>query len=616
MSGIFGIAAPEKVAEICTLTTKMANVMAHRAWYVTESFIHPAQNLAIGRIGIGIFNQCAQPVWNASSTVALVMAGELYQRNFDATKVTEDADEQIILALYDRFEDDFIHHLNGAFILALYDKHRHRLLLANDRYGLYPLFYACRSGRLLFAPEMKGILCDETFPRKVDVTALAQYVRFQHLLGARTFFEDIQLLPSASLLQYDLSTGTCSIKPYWSFADIPYRAEITFQEAAEEVGMLLQRAVRRLSGDQYKPGVYLSGGLDSRTILGMTERRPIVSLTYGNHDCRDVQYARRIASVVGSDHHWFDLPNGAWVKEQVDFHLELTEGFHSWIHAHGISTLPQARQLIDVNLTGWDGGTIMGHSDSVEPLQIFAVDELALITRLFYLCTHEYTWPSITEPEERLLYCQPLFGKIQGLAFDSFRDEITPYLGYRPDVRGEYFYLHNHCRRLTQNLTTFKRSHIEVRFPFFDYDLFEFIYSLPALLRQSRILHRTVIQQRTPQLAYVPYDRDGYLPTTKPFIRGSHIMMVKLKHHFNHRVKTIFPEYGMLYADYGDYLRTDLRDWAEGILFDKRTSDRGIFAPTYLRTLMDRHLSKLEEWTIGKIAPLITYEMMLRRFCD
>jgi asparagine synthase (glutamine-hydrolysing) len=616
MSGVFGVAAPEKVAEICRLTTKMASAMTHRAWYVTESFVNPAQNLAIGRIGIGIFNQFAQPIWNASSTVALVMAGELYQRDSDATNVTGESDEQFILSLYDRFSDDFIHHLNGAFIIALYDKRLQRLLLANDRYGLYPLFYAYRSGRLLFAPEMKGILCDETFPRKVDLTALAQYVRFQHLLGARTFFEDIQLLPSASLLQYDLTTGIYNVKPYWSFADIPYRSEITLQEAAEEVGMLLQHAVRRLSGDKYKPGVYLSGGLDSRTILGMTERRPIVSLTFGTHNCRDVQYARRIATVIGSDHHWFDLHNGTWVKEQVDFHLELTEGFHSWIHAHGISTLPQARQWIDVNLTGWDGGTIMGHPDSVEPLQIFAVDDLALITRLFHQFTHKYTWPSITEPEERLLYCEPLLGKIQGLAFDSFRDEITPYLGYRPDVRGDYFYIHHHCRRLTQNLVTFKRSHIEARFPFFDYELFEFLYSLPAQLRQSRTLYRTVIQQRIPQLAYIPYDHDGYLPTTNPLIRGSHMMVVKLKHRINRHVKTIFPVYGMLYADYEDYLRTDLRDWAEGILFDKRTIDRGIFAPSYLRTLMDRHLSKLEEWTIGKIAPLITYEMMLRRFYD
>lgn len=71
-----------------------------------------------------------------------------------------------------------------------------------------------------------------------------------------------------------------------------------------------------------------------------------------------------------------------------------------------------------------------------------------------------------------------------------------------------------------------------------------------------------------------------------------------------------------LYADYESYLRNELREWAEGILYDRRTAERGIFDPSFLRTLMQRHLSNLEEWTIGKIAPLMTYEMMLRRFYD
>jgi asparagine synthase (glutamine-hydrolysing) len=78
----------------------------------------------------------------------------------------------------------------------------------------------------------------------------------------------------------------------------------------------------------------------------------------------------------------------------------------------------------------------------------------------------------------------------------------------------------------------------------------------------------------------------------------------------------IFPERTTLYADYENYLREELRDWAEEILYDRRTVERGIFNPTFVRTLMGRHLSGKEQWTIGKIAPIITYEMMLRRLYD
>jgi asparagine synthase (glutamine-hydrolysing) len=406
------------------------------------------------------------------------------------------------------------------------------------------------------------------------------------------------------------------VKPYWTFDDIPYRPETGFEEAAQEAGRLLRRAVKRLSGDVYRPGVYLSGGLDSRTILGVVERRPVVSLTYGIRNCRDVYYARHIAKAVGSDHHWFDLSNGEWVKEHVELHLNLTEGFHSWIHAHGISTLRQARQLIDVNLTGWDGGTVMGHEDNVEPLQILAVDDAALLTRLFYLFNQKYTWPSITEAEEALLYREPIRSKVRGLAFESFRAELSSYLDYRPDVRGEYFYIRNHCCRLTQSLVVFTRSHIEVRFPFFDYDLFDFLYSVPSPLRGHRAMYRAVIRRETPRLAYIPYDHDEFLPMPRTLIRGLHALGVKLRRRFNTHIWPVFPERHTLYADYENYLRGELRSWAEGILFDRRTVERGIFDPAFLRTLMDRHLCGFEQWTIGKIAPIITYEMMLRRLYD
>jgi asparagine synthase (glutamine-hydrolysing) len=441
-------------------------------------------------------------------------------------------------------------------------------------------------------------------------------MRFQHLLGTRTFFEDLKLLPGASLLTYDLSTASCDLRPYWTYANIPYNPDISFNEAATEAGRLLRSAVQRLSGDSYRPGVYLSGGLDSRAILGLVERHPVTSLTYGREDCRDVHYAQRIAKAVRSNHHWFDMPDGNWVKDYVDFHLELTEGYHSWIHAHGINTLTQARELMDVNITGWGGGSVMGSARCTDPLQYFAVDDNALLTRLFYMFNQEYTWPSITESEENLLYCEKIAKQVKGLAFDSLRSELFDFLDYRSDVRGEYFYIHQHSGRLTHNLVTFFRSHIEMRFPFFDYHLFDFLYSLPAPLRADAKLYREVIRQQTPRLARIPSDANELLPTTQPFIRGVHTLAVKLRHRFNHHLWPLFPERFTLYADYESYLRQELREWAESILCDPRMAKRGIFNPAFLDTLMRRHLSNLEEWTIGKIAPIITYEMMLRRFYD
>jgi len=142
------------------------------------------------------------------------------------------------------------------------------------------------------------------------------------------------------------------------------------------------------------------------------------------------------------------------------------------------------------------------------------------------------------------------------------------------------------------------------------------MHSLPTDYRKDQRIFRPVMQKMLPELTYIPYENDEFLPTTNSFIRNIHASMVKIKRRFNRHVWNVFPEYYTLYADYENYLRYELRDWAENILYDKQTAARDIFEPAFLHTLMNRHLSGMEEATIGKIAPLITYEKMLRRYYD
>ncbi len=301
------------------------------------------------------------------------------------------------------------------------------------------------------------------------------------------------------------------------------------------------------------------------------KRRPIASITYGIDNCRDVYYAGLIARTVGSSHDRIDLPNGKWVQEYASFHLELTEGLHSWIHAHGISSLPFARELMDINLTGWDGGTIMGDKDTIEPLQCDPVDETALVAHLFHLYAHKFTWPGISESEAELVYGDSLRSEMHGLAFESLRGEFSKYLGYRRDLRSGYFYLHNHCLRLTINMITFARSHIEARFPFFDYDLFNFLHSVPAEIRGDKRLYKAVIHTGLSNLAHIPYDHDELLPIPHSLKRNTQAMVGKLQRRFNRHIWPLFSDRPTLYADYENYLRSDLYNWAHEILFDERT---------------------------------------------
>jgi asparagine synthase (glutamine-hydrolysing) len=615
MSGIFGVVDTHHKLDISQLSQRMATSMCHRDWYQVDEYWDEKHNLAVGRIGIGTFNQGAQPVFDDFHNIFLVMAGEIYKSDKFSRSNGGLTDEEFILDHYKQEGTSFISKIDGMFAAAIIDLNIKKLMIFTDRFGQYPVFFSTRAGRLIFAPEMKGILCDEDFPKKIDYTALAQYIRFQQLLGVRTFFEDLQMLPPASVLTFDMADGSWSISQYWSFNDIQFNPSISIEEAIEESARLLDFAVKKRATGDFRPGVYLSGGLDSRTILGLIDQRSVATVTYGRQECRDVIYSKRLAEKAGSKHYWIDLPDGEWIAEHFDFHLDLTEGFHSWIHAHGISTLPVAREVMDVNLTGLGGGTIMG-KHFIEPRLTNAVDDLALTSHFFYKYNQKYTWPSISEGEEHMLYTEPVQSQIQGLAYESFREELGPYLDFRADVKSEYFHLRNHEWRFISNFVTFTRSHVEVRIPYYDYELFDFMHSLPVGYRKDQRIFRPVMQKMLPELVKIPYDHDEFLPTTNGFVRNAHSTLVKFKRRFNRHIWKVFPEFHTLYADYEGYLRTDLREWAEKILFDNQTAARGIFNPTYLHTLMNRHLSGLEENTIGKIAPLITYEMMLRRYYD
>lgn len=615
MSGVFGVVSGEKY-DAGVLTSDMAKVMSHHEWYIAETYADRELGISFGRIGIGIFNKDKQPIWNADQSIGLVMAGEFY--NPEMCKKGETIPthhERIALSYYEKYGEDFSRYLNGAFIIAILDKKQKKLIITNDRFGLYPLYYTNQRSPFIFAPEIKGILCDHTIEKKLDFTALAQYMRFQHLLGKRTFFENIEFLPYASLLVYDLERSEYIIRPYWSFSEIEYCPKISLDEAVEETGRLLRCSVKRLSGDEYRPGVFLSGGMDSRTILGLSKRRPMASVTWGPEDCRDVRYARRIARAVGSENHWFDLTSGKWVEENAGYHLELTEGYHSWVHMHGINVLPDARQWMDVNLTGWDGGTVIGHYEYANEMMARLNNNISITSFIFWEFNQKRTWPSITEAEEMFLYTEPLLKQVRGLAFESFRTEFETYQQYRNDLRAHLFFLINHTGRLTNNMITVMRSHIEVRFPFFDYDLIDFIFSLPIEIRCQSNFYRAILHHELPRLALIPYDHDQFLPTSNKIIRGTHASSIKVIRRVR-KAMGIHQKPDTLYADYENYLRNDLKSWGESILFHPSVKEHGIFNPAFIQSIWERHQSGLEEWTIGKIAPIMTYEMMLRRFMD
>ena len=176
MSGIFGFAGFENRVEARKMADQMATLMSHRDWYVNDHYVNPNQGIAIGRIGIGIFNNSTQPIFNSAGTIALVMAGEFYRIDAPGLKSNGRGDEEIALTLYERYGHRFVERLNGAFIIGLWDMEKGQIIIANDRFALYPLYYTCQGKRLIFAPEVKGILCHDWFKRQLYVNIHARFI--------------------------------------------------------------------------------------------------------------------------------------------------------------------------------------------------------------------------------------------------------------------------------------------------------------------------------------------------------------------------------------------------------------------------------------------------------
>ncbi len=221
-----------------------------------------------------------------------------------------DSDTEVILAAYREWGTDCLSRLNGMFAFALYDSRRRQVFIARDRAGEKPLFYALDKGALRFASELKGLLADPAFPRRIDRAALDCYLAMSYVPGERCMLQGVNKLPPGHALVFELASGRLRLWRYWQ---LPEPGTAAAQGVADEAGLLdelevlLEDAVRRQLVADVPVGVLLSGGVDSSLITAMAVRAAprVKTFTirfpgYGEYD--ETEHARLIARHFGTEH--------------------------------------------------------------------------------------------------------------------------------------------------------------------------------------------------------------------------------------------------------------------------------------------------------------------------
>jgi len=619
MSGVFGIIAPDGPVDFARHLARMGQVMAHREWNVVESFVAPDDGVGLGRIGIGIFNRQSQPVWNTSRTMALVMAGEFYGTEQLRRECGGDpTDEALALHLYEQRGARFASEIDGAFVIAIWDASRRQVVLVNDRFGLYPTFVG-RIGRgVVFAPEVRGVLQHPGIGRALREESVAEYLRFQRLLGQKTFCAGVDLIPGASVMTWDAASGALDTHQYWRWQDVvEARPSLRFDEAVETGAALLRKAIATRCRPDERMGVYLSGGLDSRMLLGMAprSRHPVHTFTFGQPACRDVHYAAQVARVAHTVHHHHAFDNGRWVQDNSELHVQLTEGFHPWTHMHGLSMLPEVRQHVDVNLSGL-GDLIWSQSNFTPRALVMAPDDLAFTTLFYELYHQKYNWPGLTEADAHAIFLPSYHRRHAGTAYERFVAELEPFAGLPFGPRAFAFNVVNHYWRHLHYHVIFGRSHLEYRLPYFDVELLTFCLNLPYDIGENRRLQRAILARELPRLAAVAVDADELPVDRVPAVRVLRRAARKVRRVVTASLGSAVAGRPTLYADYESWLRTDLHSWAESLLTTGPILSRGVFRADGLRSLLNRGRANLEPSTIGKVAPIMTLEMMLRSYFD
>ena len=354
---------------------RMVRTLHHRGPDEEGSITLNGVGLGMRRLAIVDLASGQQPILNEGGDIKVVANGEIY--NFQELRHeleghghvfrSRASDIEVLVHAYEQWGEDFLPKLRGMFALALWDGRTRTLIAARDRAGEKPLYWTHTARGLLLASEVKALLVRPEVSRELDPVALDQFLTYEYILAPLTILKGVRKVPPAHFLRY--RDGEVSVHRYWDAAAVPLRAWRD-DEAAEALEAALRTAVTRQLMADVPLGAFLSGGIDSSSIVAfMSEAsaQPVNSFSIGFSDgsYNELPYAREVAALFKTNHRERSVsPDLGDLFERLIVHLDEPFADVSLFPTFSVSEL--AREHVKVVLSGDGGDELFGGYDAYQ----------------------------------------------------------------------------------------------------------------------------------------------------------------------------------------------------------------------------------------------------------
>jgi asparagine synthase (glutamine-hydrolysing) len=626
MCGITGFISKEKnlpVKDREILLGKMCASIKHRGPDEQGTLVKEQVALGMRRLSIIDIKSGQQPIYSEDGNLAIVFNGEIY--NFKEVKKELEAlghrfktncDTETIVHAYEEFGTGCLEKLRGMFAFAIWNFREETLFIARDRVGKKPLFYSLtRAGNFVFGSELKTLLVHGEIEKEIDFAALDSYLTFGYVPEEFCIFKNVQKLAPAHYLIF--KDGKIKSEKYWDF---DYKQPENIKTENEYVEVLREKIkdavnVRLIS--EVPLGAFLSGGVDSSTIVAMMSaisQTPVKTFSIGfNEDSfNELKYARLAAKNFNTEHHEFVVtPDLVEVIEELVWHFDEPFSDSSALPTFMVSKM--AREFVTVVLSG-DGGDELfaGYTRYVTHKKRSEFAYLPkMIREVFFQRVSErlphgargknYLYnvsldpinryiDSVSQfnmPRKKSLYSKDFQAKLNGdfgageRGFIRFAESVNT-----GNAIDNLLYLDSKTYLPSDILTKVDRmsmaNSLEARAPLLDHKLIEFVVNIPPELKMKGSETKYILKKAM----------EGIVPRE---------ILYREKQGFG--------------VPIGEWINSQLRERIHTDLSERRTLERGYFEKSYIQILLNEH-SNLRRDHSGVLWILWMLELWHRKFVD